>query len=307
MPNKLIIAIKQTGRFINLPSIRLYTYIIIFNYLLQYIITKQYFKDFVNFSLKKFVGVGKVSIHINPITQEVYMANALAAPQAPVAVSYFPEVPPVAQGDTYRAIIDGARAEYNGHYEVYNAEADRIAPLVQEWGEKHVHILAGTAEPMPTADEQQADLNRKVDRYIELRKVRDDTIKIRGLYDQAILKCTPPELDRDTITVLLRMKVKVADLKVAYDSMFTTDVNQLKDQRDKIDILAKRIIPALVTLATTVENYAFHVQGYTNSALSISAYQAQKVLMGSTAPLLKGMVVAREKVIADLVAPVPAQ
>lgn len=215
-------------------------------------------------------------------------------------VSHFPQIAPLVANEAYAAMIDEARANF-ANFDSFNNQADEVAPLAVTWGKRHAELIAGTVEPMPTTDEMSAELNTKLDLYIKYRKVRDDALKIMKIYDKTIQKCTPPVVTKeveDFLAVLQRCKVKLTDLKGPFDQVFTTDVDLLKDQREKMAGIYKKIVVPLQTLCAKLELLAFHCGKYSNGAhLALQAYH------GSYTPLIKLMVEAREKAIKALLQP----
>ncbi len=213
------------------------------------------------------------------------------------AVSHFPQLAPLGADEAYASVIDKARANF-ANFDSFNTQADEVAPLAVTWGERHAKLIAGTVEPMPSLDDQRAELNTKLDLYIKYRKVRDDSLKITEIYDKTIEECAPPAVTKeveDFLAALQKCKVKLTDLQGPFDRVFTTDVDQLKDQREKMAGIYKKILLPLQALCAKLEQLAFHCGGYSTGAhLALRAYE------GSTTPLVKSMVRAREKAIADL-------
>jgi hypothetical protein len=158
---------------------------------------------------------------------------------------------------------------------------------------------------MPSAEEQQVELTNKVELYIKYRKVREDARKTVATYDEALLEYVPPVITKeveDFLSLLQRSKIKMADLKGPFDQAFTTDAAQLKDQRDKIEGIYKKIVPPLHSLCVELEVLAAHVKGYNwSNPLHRGQYNVLKVAEGSTTPLVARLVKDREAVIAAVV------
>jgi hypothetical protein len=215
------------------------------------------------------------------------------------ALSSFPAIPPSTQNELYGAIIDQARANF-ADYERFSNLTEEVAPLAAAWGERHALLLAGTADPMPSVQEQEVELNTKLDLYIKYRKVRDNLLKIVGIYNAAIKECTPPAVTPEVerfLVALQRSKVNLKDLQAGLDQVFIEGVAQLTDQKDKIHALYIKIVPLLQTLCSSLEVLALKVKGY--APLGIQ-YNTLKLVERSTTPLVKGMVRAREAALAEI-------
>lgn len=220
------------------------------------------------------------------------MASAAAGVhpvQQPQPTSHFPEIPPAQEEEMYAATVNATRTEYNTHYAAYKSEVDAIASLVVTWRDRHTEIIAGKV----TLDSQQkkAELNEKIDRYIQFRQVREDTKRILGVYQAAIAELEPPPLDIDTLKRFQRLRINISDLlKTPYDQMFTTDLSDLKAKMVLIQEMYQKAVLDLVSLREALEPLAIHVLDY-----SWASHQGLKVYETSHTPLVKGLVREREK------------
>jgi hypothetical protein len=212
------------------------------------------------------------------------------APQQPV--SSFPILPPVGHADLYSSLIASARKGHTQHYANYNTAADLILPLAAEWGARHAQIIAGTAEPKPSADEITAEINTKVGTYCTNRRMRDNTERILALYDKVIAECEDQSLDPATLVKFLKLKIKLSDLKTPYDRAFGVGVPQLKAQRELIFALGEKLKPSVKALSTSLEPLVAFSQGYTG--VYMANYLALKAYHKSHTPLVKLLVAAHE-------------
>lgn len=217
------------------------------------------------------------------------MAHALQA--QPAVVTYFPAVREFQGSETYRAVVDAAKAEYQKNFQLHSAKCDEIDALAAQWNERNVELIAGTADQMPSKETlRNEELIQKREKYMSYRATRKDLDRILKVYDRAILYCTPPVLDVATIEVLVKLKAKVSDLKFAFDQIFTTERDSLIEQRAKIQELYEKIILKEAILCTALENLAYFAFEY-----NPVSYQPLKLYEGSTHPLVKQLVTAREK------------
>lgn len=187
------------------------------------------------------------------------------AVQAP---SYFPSIPasdPSAHFETY---IRKAKDKYTAHYADYSAKTAAIEPLTLTWIERIGKLRkkedlpadAPADEFVKTRDDLDTEFRAKIEVYMGFRKVRDDIPKIIALYDSVIAYClpnkgaTPYSLDPDTLIILQNLKlVNMDNLKAGYDQVFTKDMKQLKDQKQKMQEIFDKIIPALKSLRRALE------------------------------------------------------
>ncbi len=211
--------------------------------------------------------------------------------------SFFPVIPPSAPAELYGTIIDQARANFASYGEL-SALTDEVALLAAAWGKRHALLLAGTADPMPSKEEQEVELSTKLGLYFKYREVRGNLSEIVKIYNAAIKQCTPPPVTPEVqqfLVVLQKSKIKLSDLQGALDQVFTQGVAQLKDQRDKIDALYNKIVPPLQTLCSSLESLAAHVKGYITYGIP---YNTLKLTEASTTPLVKAMVRKRQEELA---------
>lgn len=222
------------------------------------------------------------------------MASVAAA-----VVSLFPEIQPVAPEEMFSSTVDAARAEYNEYYAVYKEAADRIASLAKEWEKRHTLVIAGKVNPPLSADQETAELNQKVDTYIEFRQVREDTKRILDVYKEAIKELQTPVLDPNTLRVFQRAGVKMTDLRTPFDQVFTADVTLLRTQMVLIDEMYKTIVHDLESLRTALEPLGVHSLRYT-----WISHSSLKVYEKSLTPIVKSLVREREKALALVPNPV---
>ncbi len=201
-------------------------------------------------------------------------------------VSSFPQIPPLDPSKKYQLVIDQARGEYNRIYDVYSRASAEIEPLTKHWEKRYQSI-----EVLPTTQEKlKEELSKNIDQYIKYRQMREDTYRILKIFDEAIVECTPPLLDVETLVVLGKLNAKISDIQQAYDKIFTVDLSQIKEQRERIQQLYNRIINSLPALRQSLEPLAIHC----NTGWKILA------IFGQT-PYVNTLVAAREKEIQALV------
>lgn len=164
--------------------------------------------------------------------------------------SYFPLVPDPNPDDTYDAIVQTARKEYD-KFAFYTEKRAEIEALVKTW--KEHWIAVEKADPKPPAEELEEEVWSKIDVYIGYQKVRDDLQKIIKIYDDVIGRCIPPPLEVETLSVLQNLKFKIEDIRASYDKVFSDDRTQLIDQRKRMSELSDKITPAVVDLRKSLE------------------------------------------------------
>jgi hypothetical protein len=212
------------------------------------------------------------------------------ASSAQITTSPFSTLPQIDPNDYYAEVIQKARSETTTHYASYLTSFEEMKPLIETWKSRHYQILRGELAKQPNPEELTQELNEKVNAYIGYRKIREDIKRIQSVYTHAINRCNPPSLDAPTIIELKKIGCDIAGMQKQYEQVFTTSVNELKDEAQKIDQLYKDFFPILSGLRESLEILAAYQQGYDNSSINRVAYGARQAREMSTTPCVNRLV-----------------
>ena len=127
---------------------------------------------------------------------------------------------------------------------------------------------------MPDSNAQIAELNEKLQIYIQSRKTREDLKRIVAVYNRAIADCSPPILDQTTLIELEKMDFDMSRTKATYNRIFTKEVDALKDEQKEIANLYKGFCITLKDLKASLEILAAHCAGYDSTTLKRLSYAA---------------------------------
>lgn len=163
----------------------------------------------------------------------------------------------------YETHIEAARREYNDHYDAYNKIPEAIDKLTPVWTERHGKLKRRSADApadvqvdefTKTKEELDVEYWGKIDIYIGFQAKRNDAERILNVYDAAMAYCKRPILDKATQTVYENLGLVTQEhAGVVFEKIFTTGLQQLKDQRAKMQAVYDRIFSSLRKLRYALE------------------------------------------------------
>lgn len=174
-----------------------------------------------------------------------------------VSPTSFPLLQPLAASETYAAMAQVPKSEYQAKYTAYTEKPSEIDLLITAWRTRNENLASAER---PNDGALNLELSTYVRKYIELRKVRDECARIIEVFKQTISCFTSaPQLDLATVLHLQKLGTLDADTtNTLHTTLFVTTLAELNTQKENMEGLHKQLKDKLFLLKKEGESFAYY-------------------------------------------------